>query len=413
MRKKPKFEDGSLTRMAGKKIGELEEEFSEEGLPERKYFEELEPGTLFREGIDGRLFKLGYDSSMDDPKKKVTFLQAQFEKNGVAPVSSATLTNWLTRVDKNGKPAAPRTNQQNRENIFRLCFALEMDAADTAVFMLKSCLCRPFNYKNTNEAVYFYCLSKGLRYDDARHIIGRVEEAQKSIPEGNVRTEQIGQELEMMRDEDDLVEYLTAHTFTEEKWHYSARNEIKALLESCKELARYDTGDDFVDVGLEEASEKKSAVRGNDSLLNTIYGFRASVRKGDDGLSVKNDYDFPEFLRDNWISKQSLHNVMNGKDVSDEVYRKALILLSFYNFYAALYKELGLWPYYAKPESNAKFEEFVDSNEFETELDERLESCGYSQLYKRNPFDWFILHCAAFPNPLRRFRETLADYCRE
>lgn len=413
MRKKPKFEDGSLTRMAGKKIGELEEEFSEEGLPERKYFEELEPGTLFREGIDGRLFKLGYDSSMDDPKKKVTFLQAQFEKNGVAPVSSATLTNWLTRVDKNGKPAAPRTNQQNRENIFRLCFALEMDAADTAVFMLKSCLCRPFNYKNTNEAVYFYCLSKGLRYDDARRIIGRVEEAQKSIPEGNVRTEQIGQELEMMRDEDDLVEYLTAHTFTEEKWHYSARNEIKALLESCKELARYDTGDDFVDVGLEEASEKKSAVRGNDSLLNTIYGFRASVRKGDDGLSVKNDYDFPEFLRDNWISKQSLHNVMNGKDVSDEVYRKALILLSFYNFYAALYKELGLWPYYAKPESNAKFEEFVDSNEFETELDERLESCGYSQLYKRNPFDWFILHCAAFPNPLRRFRETLADYCRE
>ena len=33
---------------------------------------------------------------------KVAFLQAQFEKNGVAPVSSATLTNWLTRVDKNG-----------------------------------------------------------------------------------------------------------------------------------------------------------------------------------------------------------------------------------------------------------------------------------------------------------------------
>ena len=383
MRQKPKFEDGSLTRMAGKKIWELEEEISEDGLPERKYFEELEPGTLFREGIDGRLCKLGYDSPMDDPKKKVAFLQAQFEKNGVAPVSSATLTNWLTRVDKNGKPAAPRTNQQNRENIFRLCFALEMDGADTAVFLLKSCLCRPFNYKNTNEAVYFYCLSKGLRYGNARRIIARVEKAQKSVPEGNVCTEQIGQELEIMRDEDDLVEYLTAHTYTEEKWHYSARNEIKALLESCKELAQYDTGNDFVDVGLEEASEKKSAVRGNDSLLN------------------------------NWISKQSLHNVMNGKDASDEVYRKALIILSFYNFYAALYKEKGLWPYYAKPESNAKFKECIGSDEFEAELDERLESCGYSQLYKRNPFDWFILHCAAFPNPLRYFRETLADYCRE
>ena len=84
-----------------------------------------------------------------------------------------------------------------------------MDGADTAVFLLKSCLCRPFNYKNTNEAVYFYCLSKGLRYGDARRIIARVEEAQKSVPEGNVCTEQIGQELEIMRDEDDLVEYTT------------------------------------------------------------------------------------------------------------------------------------------------------------------------------------------------------------
>lgn len=413
MRQKPKFEDGSLTRMAGEEIEKLEEYISEEGLPERKYFEELEPGALFREGIDGWLCKLGYDSSMDDPKKKVAFLQAQFEKNGVAPVSNATLTNWLTRVDKNGKPAAPSTNQQNRENIFRLCFALEMDGADTAVFLLKSCLCRPFNYKNTDEAVYFYCLSKGLRYGDARRIITRVEEAQKSVPEGNVCTEQIGQELEIMRDEDDLVEYLTTHTYTKEKWHYSARNEIKDLLKSCKELARYDTGNDFVDVGLEEASEKKSAVRGNDSLLNTIYGFRASVRKGDDGLSAKNDYDFPEFLRDNWISKQSLYNVMNGKNVSDEVYRKALIILSFYNFYAALYKEKGLWAHYAEFDADEKFEKCSCANEFEAELDERLESCGYSQLYKRNPFDWFILHCAAFPNPLRYFRETLADYYRE
>ena len=36
MRQKPKFEDGSLTRMAGKEIGKLEEYISEEGLPERK-----------------------------------------------------------------------------------------------------------------------------------------------------------------------------------------------------------------------------------------------------------------------------------------------------------------------------------------------------------------------------------------
>ena len=363
------------------------------------------PCKTFAEGLTDTLLQHGFSGQADDAKEKIAYVRECCKQRGVT-LNPEVIKSWFCGT-------RPNSGERSRDSLFRLCFALEMDGVDTAVFLLKSCLCRPFNYKNTNEAVYFYCLSKGLRYGDARRIIARVEEAQKSVPEGNVCTEQIGQELEIMRDEDDLVEYLTTHTYTKEKWHYSARNEIKDLLKSCKELARYDTGNDFVDVGLEEASEKKSAVRGNDSLLNTIYGFRASVRKGDDGLSAKNDYDFPEFLRDNWISKQSLYNVMNGKDVSDEVYRKALIILSFYNFYAALYKEKGLWAHYAEFDADEKFEKCSCANEFEAELDERLESCGYSQLYKRNPFDWFILHCAAFPNPLRYFRETLADYYRE
>ena len=160
----------------------------------------------------------------------------------------------------------------------------------------------------------------------------------------NICTEQIGQDLSAFRHESDLIGYLTAHTYSREQWHHSTRTQILELLEKCKALAREDEENWPRDQEDHFAPAKElPKVLGNDRLLNIIYGFRASVRKGDGGLSIRKDYDFPEALRNNWISKQSLSDVATGKNVSDEVYRKTQILLSFYNFYADLYCAEDLW----------------------------------------------------------------------
>ena len=354
---------------------------------------------MFRAGIDRQLLKLGYPGSLDDPLEKVRFLQDQFQKNEVPPVSNATLTNWITRMTKGGKPSSPSTKANGRENVFKLCFALEMNAVETAEFMLKSYLRRPFNYKNTDEAVYFYCLSNDRRYPDAQRILKSVACARKTIPDETIDTEQIGQELADLRNENDLIEYLAAHTYTKEQWHHSAQERIKKLLERCKELACQE-----LPAVLPGEEPIRAAEIGNDALLNTIYGFKASVRPGDHGLSAHKNYDFPEVLKNNWIDKQALYNVVNGKGVSDEVYRKTLILLSFYSFYATLYVQESA----SEKERGFHYQSLAD--EFEDELDQLLAEAGYLQIYKRNPFDWFILYCAAFPDPLERFRDLIHHF---
>jgi len=202
----PKYEDDTLTMSAWEQILELDTT-AEDTLPAKDYFEQFTPADLFREGIDKRLCVLHYAGSMDDPAEKIDFLLAQFQKNGVPPVSKVTLTNWMTRTDKSGKASSPRTNQHGRENVFRLCFALEMDAVETARFMLKSYLCRPFNYKSTSEAVYFYCLSNGKTYADAQRIIESVKGAAKTASAETLCTEQIGQQLSSIRHESDLISH--------------------------------------------------------------------------------------------------------------------------------------------------------------------------------------------------------------
>ena len=93
-----------------------------------------------------------------------------------------------------------------------------------------------------------------------------------------------------------------------------------------------------------------------------------------------------------------------GSGSSCVVYRKTLILLSFYNFYADLYCAEDLWHSEDPVDVREHLQEFRD------ELDLQLDDCGYAQVYPRNPFDWFILNCAADPDPLRRFRDHIADF---
>lgn len=391
----PKYEDGPLTALAEDRLEDwlrkMDPDVDE--LPSKEFFEEYKPAELFREGIDNRLRELGYAGSQENPKEKVAFLRAQFEKNKVAPVSNATLKNWLTR------DAAPRSNQPSRENVFRLCFALEMDADQTARFMLKSYLCRPFNYKNTEEAVYFYCLSNGKGYADARRIIGLVECAGHAMLEEDIYTKQLGEEINAIRRESDLIDYLAAYTYPKERWHYSARQRIQRLLESCKKFARKDPLNDPSDWAA-GVYVNEPEVTSNDRLLDIIYTFKATDK-------VSDVYDLPEALQKNWVGKQTLYRVMNGKDVSDEVYRKTLMILFFYDFYAQYC--------YNKTDSCVP-EEMEDLSlyaEFERGMDELLESCGYVRSYKRNPFDWLIFFCAAAPDPIGRFRDLIDNYRKE
>ena len=166
-----KFHEGELTQLVFERILELDQTLTEE-LPGIEEMEFLDSAMLFQEGINNRLVRLGFTGDTDSADCKIDFLRRQFQKNKVEPpISDVTLRNWMTK-------AAPASNEKGRENVFKLCFALEMSAWETAEFFLKAFLNRPYNYKKTREAVYYFCLQNRKSYADAVRIIAAVQNIQ-------------------------------------------------------------------------------------------------------------------------------------------------------------------------------------------------------------------------------------------
>lgn len=382
-----KISDGEATQIAMDKILEMNTQADEDELPEKEYIETLTASAPFRDGINKRIAQLGYVDDLTDVSKRVDFLTAQFEKHEIEPISKATLKNWLSKT-------SPAGDSAGRENMFKLCFALEMDAAETAEFFLKAFLNRPFNYKNTNEAVYLHCLLSGKTYNDALRIIKAVDNIPQTVcADRDIETEQLGKEIAAIQDEEELISFLAEHRYAENEQHQTATKKIKELLEDCYVLASQET---------EYTKDKPMTVKSTDALLDIIYDFDSdSMEK--QKLTIKMS-KFTDAIKENWPHRQLLHNIEKHNVHKEDVYRKALVLLTFYKFYAYAYISQR------KKMKECDINLSLYENQFEDQLESNLAKCGYVQLYKRNPFDWLMLYCAAFPNPLTQFRSVIAEF---
>ena len=126
-----KFADGDATIYAFERILEIDTELSNDELPEKNYMDSLDLITLFRDGINNRIVELGYPSAdIDNIPQKLKFIKEQFKNNNIEPISDATLKNWLTTT-------TPSDDTSGRDKVFKLCFALEMDAVKKAEFCQK------------------------------------------------------------------------------------------------------------------------------------------------------------------------------------------------------------------------------------------------------------------------------------
>lgn len=383
-----KFQEGEFTQLIFERILEIDQTLTEE-LPGIEEMEFLDPAMLFQEGINRRLIKLGFNGDIDSVDCKMDFLRKQFQKNKVEPrVNDVTLKNWMTK-------AAPTSNDNGRENVFKLCFALEMNAEETAEFFLKAFLKRPYNYKKTNEAVYYFCLRNRINYVDAVRIITAIQNIpQSQTVEKEVNTERIGYEISNITDEEELIKYLAENRYSDEEQHYTSVEKIKSMLDNCFELAQKET---------QFTRGTPVIVKSVDALLDVIYDYDADSMRKNEKKTIQ-DSKFPKCVKANWIDRQAFHNIEKHLTRTEDVYRKALVLLKFYSYYADAYCKARS----RMTEDEIDFCGYAD--DFEAELETVLAECGYIQLYKRNPFDWLILYCAAFPNPLSTFRDIISKY---
>lgn len=373
-----RFEDKQATQYA---YGEIfNYDFELEELPGKAYFDNLDETSLFVECVSTRAYDFGYQKDED----LVSFLQGLCKKADIS-LSRQTLSNWISK-------GVPASGEAGRENVYKLCFALKMNTAQTAEFFLKAYLERPFNYKNLHEAIYFFCMNNGLAYGDADRLIKKIETMPiiENACAQNI-TQEIGAALQILRTEDELLRYLQENRSGFAVQNKTATERIEQLLKECYRLA---------------SMLERQNVSNIDELLDAIYGYNARAtfgKKSADGKSISvpvykrsiSDSDFPLLVKRNFPQRQQFEHILKHRS-SYEAIRKALIMLRFYYFFATLEcKKLPLVDHH---------------DEFVAAMDMELEECGYVQLYWRNPYDWMFGYLSCADSPLDELKGLIQVY---
>ena len=384
---KKQIEDGDTTVLAEKQIYDLwnADEMPEELLQKsfKDYIEFLSKNNLFYEKTKESAHILGYSGK--NAEDLVEFIQERciaadlyFSKD--PKENKKTLKRWFVKGN-------PPTGDNGRENVYKLCFILQMDADATMEFFMKGFLERPFDYKDVREATYFFCMKNGLGYADAEWIVDQIERSKiDDLSDADEVTAVIGNEIAEMNDKTDFIKYMSENSWNKRR---TVSKELEQLLEDCKKLA---------EIEYERFIGEKIAVKTIEDLLYVIYGYRARLKE--DGrdvyyISIAKSR-LPEYIKTNFPQLQQFKNIEKGSASYDTI-RKAYIMLYFYKFYAnARIKKI-------EPR-NKLYDEFLNS------LDIALNRCGYIQHYWRNPYDWMICYCAYQNEPLDTLRNIIEEY---
>lgn len=334
---------------------------------------------LFYNGVYERISKIGYIGSKNDLGMRY-FICEQFRKHhiqmpGKQDNTETNIQNWL-------EVSPPNDSAQSRDNVYRLCFALEMNAKETEEFFLKSYLCRPFNFKDAKECVYYFCLNTQRTYADAERLITKLETMSSAIVDKNAETRNIGIALSEIIEEEDFLKEMPKYLYEEHEQRKTITKTIIELEKKCRQIAN---------------------IEGRGSLLKAIY-YDEKRQIGNKFLSREKclDEDFPDYITTNFPLEITLSNIINHKVVTNDRCRKMLILLYFYKFYGEQYNlciQSGV--HYSAVNLASLYQQF------EMALDELLNKCGFVELYYLNPYDEFFLSCATSRDPLSEFRKMI------
>lgn len=376
-----KFDDGSATRMAEERIFMWEtSDLLDKDLKKsfQEYLFSFKKADSFYEHAKKHAEVIGYNG--DNREELVNFIHARCQKSEIYfsqpdEENKKTIRRWICKGDL-------PWGDKGRENVYKLCFVLQMDEESTAEFFLKGFWERPFNFKDIHEATYFFCMKNGLEYADACRIISAVEASNDDVSEQEESTGSVGKEIEKFGSEEELIRYLSMNHWTEKQ---TAIQKIRSLAEECKKLASEEC----------KSQGKEFAMNSFESLLYVILGYRARQQEDKQKVYPKSIRfsDLPKSITSNFPTRATFQAITNGTANHDAI-RKMLVLLHFYQFFASARIEEHGTP-------DELFDEYID------ELDVLLEECGYMQHYWRNPYDWMFGHCAFQEEPLEALREII------
>ena len=353
------------------------------------------PFKNFSDGFTEVIQKHGFSGNPDSTEEKVKFVRESCQKNHVE-LNIANIRNWF-------QEKRPVSSETSRDLVFRLCFGLGMNLEEVTEFFLKVYFECPFNFRNHEEVIYYFCFLNHLNYDSAVKLKEKADSIlEQTEPEQSTYelTSAIGSELKQIHTEEEMLKYIQKNSSEFLVNNRTALKNAQRLLAECTTLATNDFKKYEFHAENETISHYSSKKENVDLFLNMLLS--VDMMQYSSEKSFAKASAFPELVKSNFPLKMQLSKIKNEKPISYDAMRKALIVLSFYDYFTKLFEQ---------NQNNNKFCVFAsDFRLFVEDRNDLLKSCGYPPFYIRNPFDWLILHCANTPYPLNEFQDAFRRY---
>lgn len=320
------------------------------------------------------------------PEKVTSVLKSRCAATGVPITEIAspnTLSNWFSYGVR------PKKGNVGRRPMFALSFALGLNAAETMELFRSVYLDRAFDYREPDEFIFYYCISKRRSWSDAMRLIGVSRKQTVQYCDDTCHTVALRGEADQIEDDAALLDYIRTHG------HNFSINSVTAVavFQRCLSNARK-TALSEIDVPGKEDVFKGKWVCGDAVSNNLLYELiTGAYVTGTTGTkTIFHNANLPKEIRNRFPEAATF----GKREMGHEERRKGIVLLFSYTTWFRCQRE-GLACEY-------------DFDDYMAQLDDLLNRCNYPTLYYGNPFDWLFLFCAQAEWPLDALAESLGKF---
>ena len=319
-----------------------------------------DPKEAFLSAVRNRLQILDYPAS--DPEQMLSSIRQLYSARTGERCPKA-VENWM-------RGTAPGVTV--RENNYRFCYVLGMDLQQTADFFMRYFGTLAFNYKDSTDAIYYYCLHNKKDFSVIRNMLDQAEHFSTSSV-CSTGTLQIRDRILNFRNDEEFLKYISAHCLNNELQFQTSRRKIQEMANNIKNDLRVNT---------------------LSALHSEMMGFNYQREKR---AGASRAAGFPKQYTQSIPTDGVLAGILSNKRETYDTLRKTLLIFCLYDFYSFLL--------------NAEIEELGEEevrshwDDFYVEVNSKLQECAFAPLYVNNAFDRAILFCANSLNPIELFRD--------
>ena len=296
-------------------------------------------------------------------------LKRLYQGEDLTPRLVRKLTEYAQRDPKPAKEDSVRKKVQNwmknknlpsdREELFRIAFALELDEEQTELLLRRTAE-QGIHYRSARELVYAFSLRNHQSYETARACAETFEKLRtKGRGEHAPMTGFLKMEFQNLPPGEDIMGFLMQHSESLGEYHNTAYQYYMKMLNLLTE------------------GDEQEEVYSMEYVADHYLRMKMPLDKRTSAYS-----DMQKMIKKYWPGVRSIKGMKNR---TEDVSRKALLLMYLITG--------GVWD----AEYDELDEEYLTPREILEEhcsrLNQILEECGMNSMDPRNPFDYLVLYC--------------------